>query len=814
MTKMHRLPLIAVVLALAGTTPAFAHGDSQAAPAPAAGQAEAQQPGEIIVTANKRSEKLHDVAASVTAATGAQLSKMAIINPQDLVQISPALSFQAQQEARNFNFSIRGIGTVSFSVGVEPSVSTIVDGLVYTRPGAIFNSLNDIERIEVLSGPQGTLQGKNASAGVVNIITAKPNRNRLEGKAEVTIAEHNEVDANMMLTGPISNSLAFRVTGYRNQYDGVVTNVANGQSLNNSKSYGVRGKLEFDPAPGVDFMLISDYSYANADCCAEPIRVAGTGAPYNVTAAYTNTPVGPNNTYVNYNSPDIGHQKNAGVSLEGNIDIGRFKLTSITAYRYYEDFAIHDRDGTNAPFTGVTAQQLYPNLSAAAAEAAFEANNLVNPASLVEYNGVAGALMSRERNQTFSQELRIASPTGGMVDYIAGLFYYDSRVERDLAIGGVLTSKLPAGTDLRTNPNPVIPASAYRFSDLITVPHTKNYSAFASVNIHPINHLTLTGGGRFIKEDMTWFYDKAIGPSGDLFGTTYAGQFTQKFSDQTVIGKFAAKYEFNRDILAYALVATGYKGEAVNADITLLGTPNPTNPSAGTGEFGQQPVAPEKSRTVEAGFKTYFFDRKLALNIAYYDTVFRGYQTTSSGTDGSAAPVLRSAGHLYTKGVEGDLAFRPTPQLTLGANFLFSKNRFGDLFVTPTLNIVGGQPVDAPPKKLGGFAQYDFHVGTWGVGLTGNYTWTDKTLFTNLTDANNPASPWLRPSYGIANASIAVYSPDKKYRAMLFAKNLFNTHYASGFDRISGTVGGAGAITQAIPRDFDRYFGGTVTVKF
>ena len=786
----------------------------QAPSAPAAEPARDILPGDIVVTANKRSEKLHDVAASVSAATGATLNKMAIINPQELVQISPALSFQAQQEARNFNFSIRGIGTVSFSVGVEPSVSTIVDGVVYTRPGAIFNSLNDIERIEVLSGPQGTLQGKNASAGVVNIVTAKPNRTKLEGKAQFTLAQHNEGDLNAMLTGPISDTLAFRVTGYHNQRDGVVTNVANGRSMNDSEAYGVRGKLEWEPKPGLDFMLIVDKSYTRADCCAEPIRVAGTGAPYNVTAAYTGTPVGPNNTFVNYNSPQVGHQKNGGVSLEANLDVGRHKITSITAYRTYEDFATHDRDGTNAPFTGVTAQQLYPNLSAAAAEATFRANNLVNPASLVEYNGLAGALMSREANKTFSQELRITSPVGGLVDYIGGLFYYDSRVERDLAIGGVLTSLLPAGTNLATNPNVVIPANAYKFSDLITIPHTRNYSAFASVNIHPVRGLTLTGGGRFIKEDMSWYYNKAIGPNGDMFGTTYAGQFTQKFSDQTVIGKFAAKYEFNRDILAYGLVANGYKGEAVNADITLLGTPNPGNPRAGTGEFGQQPVAPEKSRTIETGLKTYFFDHKVAFNIAYYDTVFRGYQTTSSGTDGSAAPVLRSAGHLYTKGIEGDITIHATRQLTLGANFLISKNRFGDLFVTPTLNIAGGQPVDAPPKKIGGYVQYDTNIGAWGVGFLGNYTWTDKTLFTNLADANNPNSPWLRPAFGIANASLAVSTPGDRYKLMVFVKNVFNTHYASGFDRISGTVGGAGAIAQAIPQDYSRYAGATLTARF
>lgn len=799
-----RISLAALALGLLAT-PAFA------ADAPATdGAAAPAVPAEIIVTANKRSEKLHDVPASVSAASGVTLAKLAVINAQDLVQIAPSLSFQASQEARLFSFSVRGIGTFSTSVAVEPSVSTIVDGVVYARPGAIFDSLSDLERVEVLSGPQGTLQGKNASAGVVNIITARPNKTRFEGKAEATVAQNNEFGTNLILTGPLTPNLAFRAAGYYRRNDGLVTNVATGKSVNNVEAYGFRGKLAWDAAPGVSFLLIGDISHRKADCCAEPIRQeSGAGTVGNVTATYTHTPVGPDNTQVNYDTPNEGYQNNRGVSLQADIAIGSHTLTSITAYRYFEDFARHDRDGTNAPFTGVTAQELYPTLSASAAEAAFRASSLVNSVDFVERNGVAGELVSREKNQTFSQELRIASPTGGLVDYIGGLFFYDNRVERDLAIGGVLATT--PGVSL----NPLtIPASAYKFSDLITVPHSKNYSAFASVNVHPVSGLTLTLGGRYIKEDLTWFYNKALGPNGDLFGTTYAGAFTQKFSDQTVVGKFGAKYDFTRDLLVYGSVATGYKGEAVNADITLKGTPNPANPSAGTGEFGQQPVAPEKSRSFEFGFKGNFLDRKVVLNIAYYDTAFRGYQTASAGTDGSAPPVLRSAGHLYTHGVEGDLTVRPLPGLMLNGNFLFSKNKFGDLFVTPTLNIAGGIPIDAPSNKIGGIAQYDFKVADWGVGLTGNYTWTDKTLFSNLADANNPNSPWLRPAYGIANASIGITAPGGRYKLMVFVKNVFDKHYASSFDRISATVGGAGAIVQSIPRDFNRYVGGTLTVNF
>ncbi|WP_225896788.1 TonB-dependent receptor [Brevundimonas goettingensis] len=177
-----------------------------ATPQPA--QEEATTVGEIVVTANKRKESLQDVPASVAVISEETLENAQIANPQDFPQLAPTLNFQAADEARLFNFSIRGIGTESFSVGVEPSVATIIDGVVYTRPGAAFDGLADIEQVEVLNGPQGTLQGKNASAGAVNIVTRRPNREHFEGRASLTLAEANEHRGELSLTGPINDTLA------------------------------------------------------------------------------------------------------------------------------------------------------------------------------------------------------------------------------------------------------------------------------------------------------------------------------------------------------------------------------------------------------------------------------------------------------------------------------------------------------------------------------------------------------------------------------------------------------------------------------
>ncbi|QTC89857.1 TonB-dependent receptor [Brevundimonas goettingensis] len=600
-----------------------------------------------------------------------------------------------------------------------------------------------------------------------------------------------------------------------------MTDIKTGDTVNNVESYGVRGKLEWEPRAGINFLLAADASKRIADCCAEPLRVAAASG--NVTAAFTGTPVGPDNEYVNLNTVQEGSQENRGVSLEGNFDVfGGMTLTSLTAYREFRDYAIRDRDGTNAPFTGVTAQQLYsatvPGISQADAMTRLSAL-LLNPIERASRNGVFGESNSLELNDTFSQEFRLTSPVYEHYDFILGAFYYDSFVERDLTIAGVRSNI--AGNVVFPTPTTVVVArdTAYVLADMITQVDTTNQAVFGNLNVRPFGGLTLTGGFRYLKEDLDWYHRKVTGPNGDHIGggvgTNPAGQvapganvgtpafnFRRSYSDSELIGKLSARYEFTDDLTAYASWAKGYKGEAVDADMYLT-----------QDGFNTSPVAPETSKSWEVGFKGRFFDRRLSINVDYYNTQFEGYQTTSAGADGSGAPVLRSAGELDTSGFEGDITFYPMPGLTLSGNFLFADNQFGDLFVSG-VNVKGGMPLNAPDTKYGFSGTYNFDVAGWGMMVNGNYAWTSETLFTNLADANNPNSVWLRPSYGVANLSVAASSPDDRYKVTVFVKNLFDEQYVAGLRRISGSVGGAGAVAQALPRDFHRYVGVTLTANF
>jgi iron complex outermembrane recepter protein len=824
-----RTGVSALILAVGLAATSAQAQDAASANAPAAKEAAADESvsgDDIIVTANKRNERLQDVALSVQSADSETLANAAINSPKDFGQIAPTLNFQAADEARLFNFSIRGIGTETFSVGVEPSVSTIVDGVVYTRVGSMFDGLGDLERVEVLNGPQGTLQGKNASAGAVVITTKAPNRDKFEGKGELGIAENGEYSAKLGLTGPINDKLAYRAFVYYQTEDGIVRDIRTGKTVNNVESYGVRAKLLFEPSDGVVFTFAGDYGKRKADCCGEPIRVAA--ATGNVTAAFTGTPVGPGNRFVAFDTEQAGRQKNYGASLTGDIELGDHTLTSISAYRVFRDFAIRDRDGTPAPFAGATPTELFratvPGITAADAQSRLDAL-LINPLSFAcrqtsrSAELVCGESQSLEFNRTYSQELRIASPTGGAFDYIAGLFYYNALTGRDLTIGGVRSNiagnvSFPTPTTLIINRD-----TAFVLADFQTRVRNINYAAFANVNFRPVDKLTLTGGIRIVRDEIKFGLNKVTAPNGDHIGggigTNVAGQIApganvgtpqfnsfRTFSDTALLGKVTARYQFTNDLMAYVSWARGYKGQGVDADIFVS--------QAG---FDNTPVDPETSSSWEIGFKSQFADRRVTVNVTAYDTTFKGFQTSSNGTDGSGPPVLRSAGKLFTKGVEGEVILRPVDGLRLSGNFLFADNKFGDLFLG-TVNLRGGNPLNAPETKYGLTANYDLPVGEWGVNFNTNYTWTGETLFTNLADANNANSVFLRKGFGIANVAINISTPNDRVKLGLYVKNVFDKQYVAGLRRISGSVGGAGAVAQFIPRDVDRYFGASLTFKF
>lgn len=330
--------------------------DNNAQQAPASSDA-----GDIIVTATRRNEALSDIPLAVSAITAQSLENSGASDLRQLQQLSPSLQVSStSSEAGAGVARIRGIGTVGDNPGLESSVATFIDGVYRSRTGVGLTELGQIDRVEVLRGPQGTLFGRNASAGIISIITAKP-RFEFGMNGQIDIGNYDMRRLELGLTGPITSQLAGRVDGVVMKRDGFITNSITGEKANDRDRYLLRGQLLFQPADATSVRLIGDYAKRDETCCAAPYlptsdfttagRVASTTKPLvQALGAVINE-----DTYARRASwtPGFGYQsdvKDWGASGELVHDFGGAELTSITAYRYNKWTRGTDADYNNLDF--------------------------------------------------------------------------------------------------------------------------------------------------------------------------------------------------------------------------------------------------------------------------------------------------------------------------------------------------------------------------------------------------------------------------------------------------------------------------------
>ena len=380
-------------------------------------QAVEQQPadaGDIIVTATRRNEALSDVPLAVSAVTADTLSNSGASDIRQLTQVSPSLLVSStSSEAGAGGARIRGVGTVGDNPGLESSVAVFIDGVYRSRTGVGLTELGQIDRIEVLRGPQGTLFGRNASAGLISIITAKP-RFQPQVYGELTLGNYNLRRVELGTTGAISSSLAARIDGIYMKRDGFLRDVISGRDVNDRNRYLVRGQLLYQPNDDLSVRFIADYAKRNEECCSaaflppsdftaagkQPSTIAGLeralGAVINNDPFQRKVSITPGRDY----NSDV---KDYGASVEAVYDFGGAELTSITGYRFNKFVR-----GQDADF-----------------------NNL----DILFRDGGGGAF---NRFKTFSQELRLQGEAfGGKLDWLVGGYYANEklRLKDNLAYG-------------------------------------------------------------------------------------------------------------------------------------------------------------------------------------------------------------------------------------------------------------------------------------------------------------------------------------------------------------------------------------------
>ena len=341
------LMLSASMAALA--TPAFAQT------ADAADTATETDGSDIVVVAQGREQLLSEVPVAVSAVTAETLQNSGASDVRQLTQVAPSLLVSGATSEVNFTARIRGVGTVGENAGLESSVGLFIDGVYRSRTGVGLAELGDIERVEVLRGPQGTLFGRNSTAGLINIVTASPEFD-FGGRASITYGNFNYWRVDGAVTGPITDTVAGRIEGAWLRRDGYIENVTGGEDVNNRDRYLVRGQLLFEPTDAVSFRLIADYSERDENCCGgltiSPVRALSRNpdGSVNITAnplvailqglgANLQLPA-PGELFVRRMSvtPGVDYRSDSrdwGVSGELNWDLGAVRLTSITAYRNY-----------------------------------------------------------------------------------------------------------------------------------------------------------------------------------------------------------------------------------------------------------------------------------------------------------------------------------------------------------------------------------------------------------------------------------------------------------------------------------------------
>jgi iron complex outermembrane receptor protein len=777
--------LLGTILALGAVAPAAAQTETaQPANATTPQDAEDDSPAEIVVTAQKRSERLQDVPVAVSVVSGSALASLSRPSIESATQLVPSLNVLKSGTSLNQTIFLRGVGTATFSIAGEPSVSTVVDGVVYARSGEAFTDLVDIDQMEVLRGPQGTLFGKNASAGLINITTRRPTATA-GGSLEAGYFSGGEHRIRGIINAPLSSDVLTRVTAFYAAYDGNIRNITTGDDVNGYKRYGIRGQLLFQPAgSSLRVLLIGDYYKNNDDCCAEVIGtppIAGaTGLPTtSIISAALPTPRGDETREIAQNLVTRTRERGAGVSAQIDLDVGEHTLTSISAYRDWKNTEIRDGDFLPRAYSGF--------------------NQLHDTGPQV--------------SNTLSQEVRLTSPGDQMFTYVLGGFISRAEADRVFTRENIVCNVTPALTALTPcgtagAPASTLPGATARFGSVFD-----NAAVFGQGVFNVSDQLRLLAGLRYTRDKLEVYHSRntrlagpGIQPSFPATGTG-TGQpatvFRARTSESNVSGKASIQYELTDDVMAYASYTRGYKGPAYNVFFNLNAN-------------GTNVIEPETVNSYELGLKNSLMNGRLVLNLTAFSARYKNFQANNPDVvAGVVVTRFTNAGTVSTKGAELDLYYQPVRDLTFSGGLAYTDAQVERFRLPPgalpTQVVPPGTPLAFAPKWKGSLsADYRFRdLGTLDLWLGGSVNSQSKQISQFSPD------PIVRrlttiDGYTLANLSAGISDDADTWRVTFQVRNLFDLSFASAIQ--SG--GPAGSYRYQISRDADRYFGVTGRVNF
>jgi len=710
---------------------------------------------EVVVTAQKRAQNVQDVPLAVNVVSPTQLEAAGVVDFTDLGKVSPSLVIRNDVQPVNATVAIRGIGTFSFGIGVEPSVAVVVDDVPLAFQARAFADLNDIARIETLAGPQSTLYGKSASAGLINIVTEQPSFT-WGGRVGAMGTTDSQRNFSGSITGPITNDLAFRLTANYDNFPGNVDNIPTASKVNGEKTLSLRGKLLWNPTDKLEVDVSLD-GLKSDTTEGRPYYNVSANANLRGNAAYPPSAWDPGVTFNTGNLTTYENFQTAfrdqefGQSAKIAYDLGGPTLMSVTSHAYFALQDWQDSDDTAIP----------------------------------QYNNLQAGYF---HNTQWTEELRLVSPGTGSFHYTTGLFYSDVTYKRDFQRGPV-----------------------FSVANWLATEGSESEAAYGQFDYEFLPNFSFIGGLRVNNEkiDMT-FLDRTV--KAGL--TNYWAANKNDLSDTYKVG---LQYQATDDVMLFTTRATGHKGPTydlttgfgqnrylngpvlpetsvdyeVGAKMQFFGHKLTVNPTLFTTDYSN--FQAQGNQILPDGTTNFILS-----NVGVVRT--QGLEMDNSYRFSRDFSVSANANYLNAYIVS-------FPKAQCYAN------------QTAALGCVGGFQnlsnrglADAPRWKFTSSFDYSHPLGfmPWDGVIRGSYTYQSKVNYALTLDPYT-----VQAGYGIADVSFGVRDQDDKYEIMAFVDNVGNQHYYSTIGDNSTNFGSNTlAIQGLVPRDFGRYAGIKLNAKF
>lgn len=770
---------------------------------------------EVVVLAQKREQNLQDVPASVAVITGEDMAAVGASSGIDILKLTPAVTLYGDQDPRTTHFSIRGISSPFLRSAIEPSASIIIDGETLPRSSALNMDLMDVERVEILRGPQGTLFGKNVSAGALHIITKRPSLDGFGGNMNVTVAEDDEYVTRGSVNTLLNDRAALRLNGYWRDMGGWVPNLNSAEPDGGQKEgWGARLQLLFELSDRLEVLgkvevSKEDYGpYAKAMTGIPADDLLGEETRYALWLSGDYGNIGPNNrTTSQIGDRDYGDLDNLAFSLEGRYSADAFDVIYVGSYRDWELYTNEDQ-------------------------------------TLIAVNASPCYFCGDTNIETVQQEIRLESNADGPVSYTVGLFYNRQEIFRSerwtdcikygppfgLPAGTVIDPQTFNITDCGGIGSPVSRDDAFLSSLEIN-----NYAAFTNIEWRLNDSINLFAGARVLYEEQELTHE--VLPSDKPVALPGAGTppFTVDTEDTAVIGRVGGQYFFDDNTMLYASFATGYKGKAWDNWF-----------SARSFLEDNFPVAAEKPMQLEVGLKGDFFHDRARVNLTLFRTDIKDHQDVAQlpdphGPRGEAGGIrrLQNAGKVRTQGAELEVIVLAHESLVLSGSFNWIDATYKDdaysgctsiaqaegiCELVEYLTIAGtNEPQLLVNRKGEQFANSvdfsyvlsaDYRLDDLPGGYAGSakltYRWLDNQEFA----FKHPYQ--RRDDYGVANLSLRLAAPQDRWALTFFINNLFDEDYheRSTGNYVVGWAAPFGGFAQTLARDYKRYVGANLNVNF